>query len=243
MVRFLPLGTVVNVLTVIVGSLIGVFLQEVFSENIKSIVFQAIGLATLLIGIQMSLKVPPGYLLILIFSLILGGMLGEWISLDQMLDQMGNRVKTWLQFEDATFSEGLITAFLIFCVGSVTIIGAIVEGIKGKSELILIISLLDGVTSIALASSYGIGVLFSIFPMFIFQGGLTMLAKSAEPLFTDRMIDMISATGGLLILGLGLRLLKIGNINIENLLPALLVAILATWLKKKFFEVKSDKLG
>ena len=239
MVRYLPLGTLVNIITVTVGSILGVLLQEVFPDNIKLIVFQAIGLATLLIGIQMSLKVPDGFLLILIFSLIAGGMMGEWMALGQFMDQLGNQVKDWLQYEDATFSEGLITAFLIFCVGSVTIVGAIEEGIKGNRELILIKSLLDGVTSIALASTYGIGVLFSIVPMFIFQGGLTIAAKKAEPIFTDQMIDMISATGGLLILGLGIRLLNLGDINIENLLPALVVAVFATWLKNYFSKEKA----
>lgn len=220
--------------TVIIGSLIGVSLQQVFPDNIQSIIFQAIGLASLLIGIQMSLKVPDGYLLILIFSLILGGIIGEVIHLDAWLTGMGNRLKQIVSVNDSRFTEGLVTAFLLFCIGSMTIVGAIEEGLRGKRELLMIKSTLDGITSIAFASTYGIGVLFSIIPMLILQGGMTLMAKQLESFFTNIIIAQISATGGLLIVAIGLRLLNIGQINIENLLPSLLVVVLLSWAYEQF---------
>lgn len=230
----LPIGTFINMATVVVGSLIGVSLQQVFPDNIQSIIFQAIGLASLLIGIQMSLKVPDGYLLILIFSLILGGIIGEVIHLDIWLTSMGDRLKQLVSVSDSRFTEGLVTAFLLFCIGSMTIVGAIEEGLRGKRELLLIKSTLDGITSIAFASTYGIGVLFSIIPMLILQGGMTLLAKQLESFFTNVIIAQISATGGLLIVAIGLRLLNIGQINIENLLPSLLIVVLLSWAYEQF---------
>ena len=244
--RYIPIGTLVNVGTVMIGSTIGLLLQQAFPESIKTIVFQAIGLITLLLGIQMSLKLPDGYLLHLVFSLIIGGVIGEWLHLDVGFQDLGNQLKSLFQVEASNFSDGLITAFLIFCVGSVTIVGAIEEGTRGNRELLMVKSLLDGITSIALAASYGVGVLFSVVPMLIFQGGITLLAKSVQSLFTGVVIDMISAVGGLLIIALGIRLLGIGEINIENLLPALLIAGLLVnipWSLPAFLSQKQNIKG
>ena len=143
------------------------WLQQAFPPNIKIIIFQAIGLATLLIGIQMSLKMPDGYLLILIFSLIIGGIIGESLHLNQQFQALGASLKDTLNIGDEKFTEGLITACLLYCVGSMVIVGAIEEGISGNRELLMVKSTLDGVSSIAFASTYGIGVLFSIFPFII----------------------------------------------------------------------------
>lgn len=233
----LPIGTFINMATVTVGSIIGILLQQVFPENIQAIIFQAIGLATLLIGLKMSLAIPDGYLLVLIFSLILGGIIGEAIALQQLLHQAGDWVKTSLQVGDQRFTEGLITAFILFCVGSMTIVGAIEEGLQGKRELLIIKSTLDGVSSIAFAATYGIGVLFSIFPMLLFQGSITLLAGAAERFFTPIIIGMLNATGGLLIVGIGINLLQLGRINVENLLPSLIVVVVITlaygWFSKR----------
>lgn len=230
----LPIGTFINMLTVVVGSLIGVSLQQAFPENIQQIIFQGIGLASILIGIQMSLRVPDGYLLVLVFSMILGGVLGELIHLDAWLQAMGDGLKGWIAADDNRFTEGLVTAFILFCVGSMTIVGALDEGLQGKRELLLIKSTLDGVTSIAFAATYGIGVLFSIIPMFILQGGITILAKQMERFFTKVIINQISAAGGLLIIAIAIRLLGLGEVNIENLLPSLLVVALLSWAYEQF---------
>jgi len=233
-VKTLPIGTFINMLTVFVGSLIGLLLQQVFPSNIETIIFQAIGLGTLIIGISMSLKVPDGYMLIFIFSLILGGIIGEIIGLQNILNQLAGSLKGLLNIEDSRFTEGLVTAFLLFCIGSMTIIGAIEEGLQGKRELLLIKSTLDGITSIAFAATYGIGVLFSIIPMLIFQGGITVLAKRLEQFFTEKNIAMLSAIGGVLIIAISINILQLGEINIENMLPALVVGVILT----KLFEQK-----
>lgn len=206
---------------VVVGSLLGIWLQQFFPEHIQDIIFQAIGLGTLVIGMTMALRVPEGGMLIFVFSLILGGVIGAGLHLKSGIE---SSVNYFFSFGDDQFGEGLTTAFLLFCVGSMTIVGAIEEGIHGKRELLLVKSTLDGITSVALAAVFGWGVLFSIIPMLIFQGGLTILANKGRNFFTDRRIKLLSATGGALIIAVGINLLKLGTVDIENLLPALLLA-------------------
>lgn len=232
--RTLPIGTFINMGTVIIGSLLGLYLQGIFPENIHTIIFQAIGLATLVLGMMMCLKVPEGYLLNFIFSLILGGVIGEIIGLQEILQNLGDTLKSALNLSSGNFTEGLITAFLLFCIGSMTFVGAIEEGLEGKRDLLMVKSTLDGITSIAFASTYGIGVLFSIVPMLIFQGGITMLAGQLKNFFTPTMVAQISAVGGALILGIGINILQLGQINVENLLPGLLVTIPITLLQQKW---------
>lgn len=222
----MPIGTFINIVAVLIGGTLGLLLHKNFPENIKNIVFQGLGLCTLFIGMQMALQAKDP--LILIFSILIGAIFGEWIHLDQKIDNLSDALKKKLKFKDQGFTEGLVTAFLIFCVGSMTIVGALNEGISGNRSLLLTKSMLDGFTSIALASTYGIGVLFSIVPMLVFQGGITVFAGQFQGLFSQTLISQLSATGGVLILGIGLNLLEIKKIKVINFLPSLLVAIILT---------------
>ncbi len=207
-----PKATLVNMLTVTIGSLLGLWLKQFFSEDIQAIVFQAVGLGTLLIGIKMALRLPEGYLLIFMFSLIIGAIFGQWIRVDLIFTELSDGLKLWIGNSDSQFSEGLITAFLLFCVGSMTIVGALEEGLQNKRELLYVKSMLDGFSSIALASTYGIGVWFSIIPMLIFQGGMTMFAYKLKHIFSKNVQDSLSAVGGVLIIGISILLLKLGEI-------------------------------
>jgi len=220
----MPLGTIINVLAVILGSFIGLCLKSHIPPKIHQRVFQGIGLTTLLIGMQMALKVEN--LLLLIFSILIGAIIGEAIDLEKHLDNLANRLKKKLGSQSSTFTQGLITAFLIFCIGSLTILGALDEGIRGDHTLLLTKSTLDGFTSIALSATYGLGVMFSVIPMLIYQGGITLLAGQFQFLFTPVLINQLTAVGGILILGLGLNLLEIKQIKITNMLPALVVVFL-----------------
>lgn len=227
-----PIGTIINMATVTLGSLAGLALQQAFPAAVQAIIFQAIGLGTLVLGIMMCLKLPDGWMLSFMFSLILGGVIGQFLGIDAALQATGNWLKGHLSVGGDRFTEGLVTAFLLFCVGSMTIVGAIEEGLHGKRELLLVKSLLDGISSIAFAATFGIGVLFSIVPMLLFQGGITLLAGRLQTFFTDRLIRLLSAVGGALIIGIGINLLELRRINIENLLPALLVALLLAVLQE-----------
>ncbi|MCZ6900767.1 MAG: DUF554 domain-containing protein, partial [Bacteroidetes bacterium] len=219
----MPIGSLVNMLAVIVGSLFGLLLGQRFPENIRRISIKGIGLCTLLIGTQMALKVEN--ILFVILSILLGGILGEFLNLQSKFEQLGDLLKKRLPIKNERFTEGLITTFILFCVGSLTIVGALEEGLRNDPTLLYTKSVLDGFSSIVFASVYGIGVLFSAFPLIIFQGGITLLAGKVEPYLTDMVINQLSATGGILIVGLGFNLLEIQNLKITNFLPALIIII------------------
>jgi uncharacterized protein len=227
-----PVATFVNMCTVVAGSIIGLLLQQVFTEGIESMVFQAIGLGTILISLKMMLKLPDGWMLPVIFSLVLGGISGELLQLDVRILSITESFKELLNIADTGFSEGLITAFLLFCIGSMTIVGAIEEGLQGKRTLIYVKSTLDGFAAIALTSAFGIGVMFSVIPMLIFQGGITVFSSFLKNIFTEKAIEALSATGGVLIMGIAINMLNLGVINLEKLLPALLYIIIFARFKR-----------
>ncbi|MEM1327729.1 MAG: DUF554 domain-containing protein [Bacteroidota bacterium] len=238
----LPIATFVNVATVSLGCLLGLYLQQLFSVEYEKIIFQAIGLGTIVIGIMMGLRVPDGYMLIFILSLILGGLTGEALSVDDFLAGLSDTLKNALSIGDEKFTEGLVTAFLLFCVGSMVIIGAIEEGVEGKRNLLLIKSILDGVSSVALTAAYGVGVWFSVIPLLIFQGGLTLLAGKLAPFFTDNILNQITAVGGVLIIAISIRMMKLGEINIENLLPSLIYVVVFTVLYDRFRPKSEEEI-
>ncbi|MGB3849232.1 MAG: DUF554 domain-containing protein [Tunicatimonas sp.] len=225
----MPLGTLVNTLAVVAGSLLGLLLQRKFPDNIRTICFQGLGLCTLLIGMQMTLQVEN--ILILIFSILIGGVAGEGLRLHDQLLRLGDWVQQKVRIGSERFTEGLVTAFLLFCVGSLTLVGALEEGLNNDPSLIYTKSVLDGFASIVLAATYGWGVLFSALPLLLFQSSITLSAGLLEPYLSEVVIHQLSATGGVIIIGLGFDLLEIKKLRITNLLPALLFAVLLThWL-------------
>ena len=225
----MPLGTLVNTLAVIVGSTLGLLLQSKFPENIRTISFQGIGLCTLLIGMQMALQVEN--ILLLIMSILIGGVIGEALRLHERLLWLCDVIKQRVKLGSEKFTEGLVTAFLLFCVGSLTIVGSLEEGINQDPSLLYTKSMLDGFASIVLASAYGWGVLFSAVPLFLFQSSITLSAGWLAPYLSESVIHQLSATGGVLILGLGINLLEIKSLKITNMIPTLLVVVLLTlWL-------------
>jgi len=230
----LPIGTFINMAAIVVGSLIGLLFQQIFPENIKLTAYTAVGLGVLVIGLKMSLKVPEEYLPIFIISLVLGGIIGELIGLEGFLDDCELWMRSNFKFGQTRFSEGLISAVVLFCASSITIIGAIEEGIQGKRELLIVKSALDGVTAIVLASTYGMSILLSIFPMLIIQGGLTILANQSKTVFTKNTLAVLSGVGGLLIVAVSVKMLELGNFRVANLLPSLVVVVFLTWLQRKF---------
>lgn len=224
----MPVGTLINVATVLLGSTLGLLLRRRFPQAIQTIIFQSVGLATLVLGVQMALEGEN--FLVLIFSLIIGGIVGELLHLDVWVESLATTLKDKIHIGEATFVEGLITAFLLFCVGSMTIVGALNEGLNADRTLLLTKSLLDGFTSIALASVYGVGVLFAVVPLFLVQGGLTLLAGQFQGLFSPLLINGLTAVGGVLILGIGLTLLELKAVKTTNLLPSLVVVVILTLL-------------
>lgn len=221
------LGTFVNVAAVVVGTFIGVLIQSKLPKKIIEIIFQVMGLFTLLLGMMMALKMQ--HLIIGIGSLVLGSIIGELIGLEKYLNRFSEWVKGKVKLKNENFSDGLITAFLLYCMGSLTILGAIEEGINGNNDLLMMKSLMDGISSVALASALGIGVGFSAIPLLIYQGGLTLLAGSVGSFFTETIVNELSAVGGVLLIGLGINILEIKKFRILNMIPSLIIVVILVY--------------
>lgn len=219
-------GTIVNVIAIFLGCLVGFILKSRFPKKIGKVIMQALGLATLLIGAQMALK--TNNILLVIFSLVIGGVIGEIIGIEEGLERFGERIKLKFKSNDTSerFVEGFVTASLLYCVGSMAIMGALEEGLSGNADILYTKSLIDGVTSLAFAAAMGIGVLFSVIPVFLYQGGITLLSRLIKDFLSPEVINEMTAVGGILMLGIGFGLLEIKKIKIGNLLPAILVAAL-----------------
>lgn len=222
------LGTIVNAAAVIIGGSIGMLLKKSMPERITTIYFQAVGLFTLAIGITMVVKMDN--ILIVVGSLAIGSLLGEWIDLEKGANKMSNYLKKKFSIGNERFSEGLITSFLLFCIGSMTIVGAIDEGVRGSHELLFTKSFMDFFSAMLLASAFGIGVVFSSVPLLIFQGLLTLIAIAASSFFSPAIIQGLTSIGGILLIGLGINILEIKKIRVMNMLPSLLVVVFMLWL-------------
>ncbi|MFN8258907.1 MAG: DUF554 domain-containing protein [Bacteroidales bacterium] len=225
-------GTLINASAILVGTLIGVLLKSKLPVRIVTLVFQSTGLFTFALGFAMSLKMSN--FLLVVFSLTLGAIIGEGLNLEQYLENFSNWFKAKLKIGSEKFTEGMITAFLLYCMGSMTILGAFNEGMKGDSTLLITKSVMDGFASIALSSALGFGVGFSIIPLLVYQGGLTMFASYLGNFFTDLMISELTATGGILLIGMGFNILEIKRIKVFNLLPSLILIVFFTYLKQHY---------
>ncbi len=221
-------GTLVNTAAVIIGGSIGILLKKNMPERITTIYFQAVGLFTLAIGIAMVVKME--HILIVVGSLALGSLLGEWLNIESGAERMSNYLKKRFRIGSDKFSEGLITAFLLFCIGSMTILGTIQEGTGGSSDLLFTKSLMDFFSAMLLASAFGAGVIVSAIPLLLFQATLTLLAMYASSFFTPTIILGLTSVGGILLIGLGLNILEIKRLRIMNMLPALLIVVLLLWI-------------
>ena len=224
------IGTLVNTAAVIIGGLIGLVLKKRMPDRVTTIYFQAIGLFTLAIGASMAVSMEK--ILIVVSSLALGSLLGEWCDLERGAEKLSDYLKVRFKIGSEKFSEGLVTSFLLFCVGSMTILGAIQEGTGGSPDLLFTKSSMDFFSAILLASAMGVGVLFSSVPLFIFQATITIIARYAANFFTDDIILGLTNVGGILLIGLGINILGIKKLRIMNMLPSLLIVILFIWLFK-----------
>ncbi|HLE29086.1 MAG TPA: DUF554 domain-containing protein [Anaerolineales bacterium] len=221
-------GTFLNIIAVLIGGSLGTLFGARLPERIRESVLWALGLFTIALGAKMTFDSHNA--LITLGSVLLGGLLGEWWRIDEGLKRFGG----WLEARfnrsasaesTARFIRGYVSASLIFCVGPMTILGAIQDGLKGDFQLLAIKSVLDGFAALAFSASLGIGVMFSVITIFLYQGALSLLAGQADRLLTTPMIDEMTAVGGLLVMGIGFSaLLELRPIRVANYLPALVVA-------------------
>lgn len=222
-------GTLFNVFTVVVGSLLGLLIRSRLPKGMTALVFQALGLFTLFLGVYLGFK-TEGNWLVIVFSLVLGSIAGYSLKLDSRINSFGDFLKNKFKSDNAQFTEGLVTAFLLFCVGPMAIMGAIEDGLGRSWNLLFTKSVMDGFSSMALASGFGAGVLLSVVPMFLFQGSISLFAIYLEPFLSESMINELTAVGGILLIGLAFNILEVKKVGVLNMLPALLFVPLMIWL-------------
>jgi len=231
-------GTIINMITVFIGGTIGMVVGSRFPDRVRQTVIAGLGLFTAAIGIQMFAKTENP--IIVLGSLLLGGLAGEWWRIEDGLRSLGafferRFIQNPQNVEGSRFVRGFLTASLVFCVGPMTILGSIQDGLTGDYNLLAIKSVLDGFAALAFASSLGAGVLFSIPVILIYQGGISLLAAQAQAISTPAMMNEMSAAGGILLIGIAISsLLEIKPIRVGNFLPALFIAPLIVALLDAF---------
>lgn len=225
------LGTIINVGTVILGGLVGVFLNSRMPQNINHTVMQGLALSTALIGIKMGME--TNNLLVVVLSLVIGGIIGELLDIEDKFDQIGRWLEERFDKQEkgsGNFTKGFVSTSLLFCVGPMAIMGAIENGLTGQYSILLTKAVMDGFAAVAFASTLGIGVVFSSLSILAYQGSLTLLASLVKGFLTDPVVREMTATGGVLIIGLSLNILGITRVKVGNLLPAIIIAVFMAML-------------
>ena len=223
------LGTVINLATVAVGGIAGVYAGHRFPERMRQTIMQGLGLATIavaVVGLEPLLDSDRGLrrAVIMIGALTVGAVIGEALHLEERLERLGDRLRRRFAPEGETksrFVEGFVVASTVFCVGPLTLLGAVEDGLGISIRLLAIKSTLDGIAAIGFASVYGWGVLASLLTLAVYQGAVTALAVVIDPVLTTEVLAELGVIGSLLVLGIGLRLLEIKEVAVVNLLPAL----------------------
>lgn len=230
------IGTIVNALAIIVGAVTGMIIKSGLPKRVKDLIMQAIGLAVIIIGLSGTLqgifflddqgRLGSDHIMLMILSLVIGGILGELINIEDKLERIGNWFQHKLAAKEGDFAKGFITASLMYCVGAMAIVGAFEDGLSADPTILFSKSILDGVTAVIFAASMGVGVAFSAVPVFLYQGGITLLAGVLRPLLTETVINQISLVGSVLIMAIGLNILEIKRFRVGNLLPAVFIPLL-----------------
>lgn len=230
------LGTIVNFLAIIIGSLVGLFVGNKIPKKIHEIVFKAVGVFCLFVGFKMFLK--GDYYSVVVLSLIFGWLTGWFFHLERRIDLFAEKLRRAAKIKDEKFSEGFVVATLIYCVGPMAIIGAIADGLRGEHDVLFTKSVMDGVTAIGFSAGLGVGVLFSSLPVLIYQGGITLLAVIVGGFFSETMINQLTSVGGMLIFITGVNVIgvlgKKRRVPVGDLLPALVFVVLLVPVIKYF---------
>lgn len=216
-------GTVFNSLAVIFGSVIGLFLGKFISEKTQDTIFNCLGLFTVYVGVNMMLNMKNSIAVLL--SLVLGAVTGEFLGIEEKLNTLGDKLKARIKTSNAKFTQGFVSATLLFCVGSMAIIGSIEDGLRHNPEILITKGIMDCIAGAMMAGTFGVGVMFSVVPLFLYQGVITLGASWAESVITEAMYANISGIGGLMIMGIGLNMMKITRLRLGDMLPGLVYVV------------------
>jgi uncharacterized protein len=224
------LGTAVNVATVLAGTAAGLVLGARLPERVRATLLAGVGLVVLVIGFD-NARATRNVIFPLV-AIVLGGLIGELADIEGRLERFGDRLRARVArgTQHDRFVEGFVTASLVFCVGPLTVLGSVQDGLRADHELLFVKAGLDGIVALILASTLGAGVALSAVVIAVFQGGLTALAAVADRVLTDRMVLEMTATGGVMLLGIGLRVLDLRAVRVGSFLPALVIAPVAVGL-------------
>ncbi|MCL2154937.1 MAG: DUF554 domain-containing protein [Leptospirales bacterium] len=242
--RMIGLGTIVNTAAIIIGAICGSLLRNGLSDRFRETVMQSLGLSILIIGISGSLqgifqivdgdKLNREFVMLMIFSLVIGAIIGELLNIEDKLERMGLWIQNKYLKNSGNFAEGFITASLVFCVGAMAIVGSLEDGLTGDTSTLFAKSILDGLISVIFAASFGIGVAFSSIPVLIYQGSITLMAGIIKPWLTDTVIIQTSLVGSVLIIAIGLNILEYKRIKVGNMLPAIFIPFIYYLIMKIF---------
>ena len=224
----IPLGAIINALGITIGSLVGLAFGARLPERVRAIVFQGLGLCVLVIGFKMALLTQNP--LIVIFSIVIGSVAGEMIGLEARLIRVGDWLKGRLKSSNPLFTEGMVNASVLFCIGAMAIVGSIQDGILGDHATLFAKAVLDLVIIMVMTASMGKGCIFSAIPVGILQGSVTLLARLLQPVFTDAALSNLSLVGSVLVFCVGLNLVWGKKIRVANLLPSLIVSVVWAFL-------------
>lgn len=217
------LGTVVNSITIILGSIFGFIIKRGIKDEYKKTIMDGVGLAVIVIGLMGAIKTENTILAII--SIVLGSLFGEILGIERKLNSLGDTMEERFGKGDSNFSKGFVTASLVYCVGAMAIVGSLESGLLGDHTTLLAKSILDGISSIIFSSTLGIGVAFSAVAVFIYQGLITLLATYIKDLLTPEVILEMSAVGGILIMAIGINILELKRIRVGNMLPAIFIPL------------------
>jgi len=217
------LGTIYNAAAILLGTLLGVTIGRRLPYKVKDMVSQSISLIVVLIGLQMA--ITASNIIMIMISLVIGSMIGQALEIEERFARIIDRMTKKI-LPQGNLQEGFITATLIFCVGPMAVTGALTSGLLGNHEVLITKSILDGTTSAVLASGVGAGVGLAAIPVFLYQGTITLMANFMQEVLSQSLIQELTATGGLLITGIGLNLLGVTRLPVGNMLPALVIIVL-----------------
>lgn len=227
------LGTIANAAAIICGALAGIVLRRGLPEKWQQTIMQGVALCIVVIGLQMAFKTAN--IVIVVVSLVIGSIIGEYFDIEENLQKFGSWIASKVYHgKDGSFAaqlaRGFISSTLIFCIGAMAVVGALQDGLKQDPTILYAKATLDGIISVILTANLGIGVAFSAFSVFIYQGCLTLLAVFLQTVMTEAVLNEITACGGVLITAIGINMLKILEIRISNQLPAIFIAWLLAYI-------------
>lgn len=225
------LGTIINVIAIIIGGVIGLMLKHNLKDKYKIVMIQGVGLTTIVVGMNGSIQGliignDKFIFLVIILSIVIGGIIGTFIKIEERLNKLGDNMQNKFVKRSGDFSKGFVTASIIFCVGAMAIMGSMNDGMSGDYSMLTTKAIIDGITAMILASTLGVGVVFSFIPVLLYQGSITIIAYYIGEFIADSIKNQMTIVGNILIIGIGLELLEIKKIKVADMLPAVFMPII-----------------